>query len=81
VRFSGGNGCYELCAEDDGHEFRWSGRSSSAERGASSHGAVVIKECVRAISNKLVIGSIPGSGAPLAILVFSAAHGRVYSDN
>jgi hypothetical protein len=77
VRFSREDGCYRLCAEDDGRGSRCSGRSSSAELEASSHDPVVLKEYVRAITSNLIIGSVPGSGARLVILVLSAAHGRV----
>jgi signal transduction histidine kinase len=81
VRFSRENGCYKLCAEDDGRGFRFTGRLSSAELEASSDCPLVIKERVRAISGELMIESVPGSGSRLVILVPSAAHGRVCSND
>jgi hypothetical protein len=81
VRFSRENGCYKLCTKDDGRGFRCSGRTPSAELEASSHDPVVLREYVREMSSKLMIGSVPGSGARLVILVLSAAHGRVCSNN
>jgi hypothetical protein len=49
VRFSRENGCYKLCAEDDGHGFWFTGRLSAAELEASSRCPLVIKERVRAL--------------------------------
>jgi len=69
VRLDKRDGAWRLEIDDDGRGFPFTGRLTQAELDAQRLGPTIITERVRAIGGELLIGSIPGHGSRLEVLV------------